>query len=498
MSSIESKNSETGASKEQIEKFNGLVKEAAEKFKLIDKSETIRFVSHLDADGLSSAAIIVKTMLRENRKYCLSIVPQLTEEIAMQLATENYNYYVFSDLGTGQFDVLKKHLGGKKVFILDHHHIQGETEAENFVHVNPHLIGIESSTAVSGSGVSYLFAKALNEKNKDLSHLALVGAIGDMQEDNGFTGLNAGILEDAKQVGMIKTIKGLRLFGAQTKPLHTILERSSEFSIPGVSGSESGSIQFLQQLGVSPKNEDGSWRKLTDLNDDELVKLATGVVMQRIGEKNPEGIIGPVYILTNEADGSPLRDAREFATLLNACGRLEKASVGIGACLNDTRCKEGALTLLTEYKKQISNSIKWYEQTLKQKDMEAKTTTGEVVLENGFVIINAEDNILPTMIGTLASMISRSENIQPGTFILSMARAKDDYTKVSLRLTGKWGDSKINLMEIMTDVAGKVGGQAGGHNEAAGALIKTDKETELIELAKRAFKEKNMEEKVTL
>ncbi len=521
----------------KIEDFRQMVKAAAEKFSQIDKSGTIRLVSHLDADGLSSASIIVKTLLRENRKYCLSIVHQLTEEVAMQLAAEGYSYYIFTDLGTGQFDILKKNLSdnGKSLFILDHHHLQKEFAAENVVHVNPHLAGIESSREISGAGVAYLFSKALNGKNTDLAHLAIIGAIGDMQEDrdNGFSGLNKEILADAKSAKTLKVITGLRLFGVQTKPLHKVLGQSSEFKIPGVTGSESAAIQFLQQLGINPKTNSGNgssnsgsgnsgWRKLTDLNDEELVRLATGVVLQRIDEKSPDAIIGPVYILRQEADGSPLRDAREFATLLNACGRLEKASVGIGACIGDPRCKEEALLILDDYKQQIASSLTWYEGMLRQTQIEQKARlgpvasiakwesvaaanakggekpTGSIIMDKSFVIINAEDNVLPTMIGTLASIVSKSSSFSPGTFVLSLARAPDNFTKISLRLAGeKEFKGEFNLMEILTVIAGKVGGQAGGHHEAAGAIIRTEKEEEFIAAAKHHLSATRMEEKLT-
>ncbi len=486
-----------GNEEQKYSAFHGMVADAAQKFRQIPENETIRYISHLDADGLSSAAVIVKTLLRENRKYCLSIVPQMTEEVAMQLAAESYNTYLFTDLGTGQFDVIKKHLGGKKVFILDHHHIQGESEAEGFVHVNPHMAGIESSREISGAGVSYLFSRALSSQNTDLAHIALVGAIGDMQEDKGFTGFNKEILADAKKSGKMKVITGLRLFGVQSKPLHKVLEYSSEFPIPGITGSESSAIQFLQQLGINPKNGGSSWRKLTDLSDEELVKLATGVVLQRINEPSPEAIIGPVYIMKQEEEGSSLRDAREFATLLNACGRLGKASAGIGACLSDEKSKAEALRILDDYKQQISNSLSWYDKAMKQGGM-AGNGAKSIILESGLVIINAEDNVLPTMIGTLASIVSKSSHMAPGTFVLSLARAEDSFTKISLRLAGeKLVKGEFNLMELLTEITSRVGGQAGGHHEAAGAIIKTEKEEEFIIEARRYLSEKRLEEKVT-
>lgn len=499
----DSADSSAKATEEQVGRFKSIVMEAADRFRQVDKAETIRLVSHLDADGLSSAAVIIRAMLRDNRKHCLSIVHQLTEEVAMQLAAESYKVYIFTDLGTGQFDILKKHLGSKTLFILDHHHMQGEFLAENVAHVNPHIAGIESSTEISGAGVAYFFAKALDSSNTGLAHLGIIGAIGDMQEDCGFTGLNREILKDAKAAGTLKVITGLRLFGVQTKPLHKVLEYSSEFPIQGITGSESAAIQFLQQLGISPKNGN-TWRKLTDLADEELVRLATGVVLQRIGTESPEAIIGPVYILRQEVDGSPLRDAREFATLLNACGRLGKASAGIGACLGHGRCKEEALRVLDDYKQHISSSLGWYENAAKQmragKSVSPATSlTGSVDIGKGMMVINAEDNVLPTIIGTLASIVTRSSHITPGTFVLALARAQDNYTKISLRLAGeKEFKGEYNLMELLTAIAAKVGGQAGGHHQAAGAIIKTEKEGEFIAEARRHLAAARIEEKVTL
>jgi single-stranded-DNA-specific exonuclease len=472
--------------------FQATIKEAVARFSSTDKAETIRVISHLDADGLRAAAIVIKMLLRENRKYCLSIVPQMTEDTAAQLAKEGYRIYIFADLGTGQFDILKHYLAKKEILILDHHEMVPDSSAENIMHVNPHISGIDSAKEVSGAGVAYLFAKELNPKNGDLAHIAIIGAMGDMQEDNGFVGLNKSILADAKSAGTIKVITGLRLFGVQTKPLHKVLEYSSEFPIPGITGSESASIQFLNQLSINPKNGSG-WRKLTDLTDEELIKLATGVVLQRIGQQSPEAIIGPVYILKKEAEGSPLRDAKEFATLLNACGRLEKASIGIGACLGDPKCKEEALRQLDEYKQEIASSLAWYEKALKQK------TDGNIIHENGLIIINAEDNIMPTIIGTLSSIVAKSNYLTPGTFVLSLARAEDNFTKVSLRIAGeKSVKDEFNLMELLTSIAEKVGGQAGGHQQAAGALIKTEKEKEFIATAKRFFAARKMEEKLAV
>ena len=132
--------------------------------------------------------------------------------------------------------------------------------------------------------------------------------------------------------------------------------------------------------------------------------------MKRLDEDNTEDVLGNVYILKNEKEESPTRDAKEFSTLLNACGRMDKASLGIGACLNDPKLKKKAISLMTVYKKEIVNSLRWYDDN---KDGEF------VIKENGLLIINAQDKIRPTLVGTLASILSHSSGAGD-RFIFSM------------------------------------------------------------------------------
>ena len=64
-------------------------------------------------------------------------------------------------------------------------------------------------------------------------------------------------------------------------------------------------------------------------NEEEIKKLVSGIILRRLSEDSPEDVLGDVYILNEEEKESPFRDAKEFSTLLNACGRLEKASLGM-------------------------------------------------------------------------------------------------------------------------------------------------------------------------
>ena len=260
--------------------FEAALNRAATSFKQINRTKTIKLVSNLDADGISAVSIMIRTLERLNLSYSVTILHQLKEENAKELAAENYEHYVFCDLGSGQLRVLNKHFGNKKVLVLDHHEIQGSPE-EHITHINPHDFGFDGSTEISAAGVCFLFSRAVDKKNEDLAHLAVIGAIGDVQAKEGFKGLNKKILDIAVKKGRIKIEKGLRLFGLQTRSLHKLLEYSSDLGIPGVTGSESGAVQFLKRIGVDPVDKNNKWRTFNDLTEDEKKKLVAGIIMKR-------------------------------------------------------------------------------------------------------------------------------------------------------------------------------------------------------------------------
>ena len=468
------------------EQFNEQLRNAAEEFKKIDKKEVIRVVSHLDADGISACSILTKLLNSDNRKYSISIIQQLNENVLRQLSAEQYNCFIFADIGSGVIADIKELFKGKKVFVLDHHSFEQIKDFGSVVFVNPHLCGIDGGKEISGAGVVFKFACAVDNSMEEMAHIAIIGAIGDLQEQNGFLRLNDEILQVALKKNKIKVIKGLRIFGTQTKPLHKALEYCTDPYIPGVTGSESGAIQFLSQIGIDPKNGSG-WKKIVNLDDEDMKKLVTGIIMKRLNESKPDDVLGNIYILSHEEEESPTRDAKEFATLLNACGRLGRASLGIGACLGDKKIKQQAIRSLSDYKKEIMNALNWYNEN---------KFSDDIFWGNGFVIINAKQNVMSTMIGTLASILSKSNINSNNTFILSLAQALDSSTKISLRTTNNLG-GKLDLKEIIEEIIKGIGNsESGGHQNAAGAVIPTDKEEIFIASAKEVLGKYAMEEKI--
>jgi len=470
------------------ERFENLMKDGAETFLKIPKNKIIKVIGHLDADGICASAIIINALIKLNRRYSLTILPALTEETLKDLIDESEDYFIFVDLGSGNVDMIGKVLTEKKILILDHHQLQSNTTYKNIVQINPHICNIDGSVEISGAGVVFMFTQQLTKGNNiEMSRIAIVGAIGDIQGNNGFKKLNNDILSLAVDHKLIEVKRGLKFFGVQTKPIYKLLQYSSDIIIPGVNGSESGSINFLLSLGIDPKTKKG-WKKISDLNIEEQQKLVAGILLRRVNKSkgDDQDIFTDTYLLIGEVEDSPFRDAKEFATLLNSCGRLNKASIGIGACLNDKKMKEMALQNLTDYRKELVNAINWYKDNL---------NTGRVIKKKNFIIINAEDEVMPTIIGTLGSILSKSQDIERHTFILSLARNNDDTTKVSLRIVGN--PDNVNLKDVIEQIIQKIAhGSSGGHSFAAGAVIDTEKEEVFMNAASEVLDSIVIEENI--
>ena len=94
----------------------------------------------------------------------------------------------------------------------------------------------------------------------------------------------------------------------------------------------------------------------------------------------------------------------------------------------------------------------------------------------------------------MASILSKSNGSEE-KFIMSMAQIADGTTKVSLRM--KNSNNQTDLRDIVMDIVnGMQGCEAGGHANAAGALIPTEMEDEFVEKAKIILEKKAIEEMV--
>jgi RecJ-like exonuclease len=450
----------------QVTCFLNSAHEAAKTIlEVVKEDGFIHVFSHLDADGVAAAGIIGKALFRLDARFRIRITQWVEQKIVGEILSDKPQLVIFTDLGSGYVDLLSQKLADFKIAILDHHQIIGK-ESANFVHVNPHLYGIDGAKDVSGSGVAYFVAQAVDKVNVDLAPIAVVGALGDMQDkydQRMLGGLNGRILEDATNSGLLTVKKDLVFFGRETRPIHKTLSSATSPFIPGISGEEDRSLAFLASLGIKAREGD-KWRALRDLSEEEKKRLCSALADHLLSKGlryEASNLIGHVYILNREEPWTPLRDAREFAVLLNATGRMDKSGLGIAVCMGDRgQGLEGANKVLDDYRATINKYLGWI--------MEKPERVKE--FENIYVV-SGEDFIDDKIIGAISSILSGSLPNPEKPLIAYSSVEGEDIAKISARASDIVTSRGLNLGEIMQAAAEKFQGKGGGHNVAAGAQV---------------------------
>jgi single-stranded-DNA-specific exonuclease len=435
----------------------------------VENDGFIHVFSHLDADGVAAAGIMGRALFKLGARFRLRVTQWVDEKIIGEIVADKPQLIIFTDFGSGYLELLNEKIPDFKMLILDHHQVNGDVENENFVQINPHLYGIDGATEVSGSGVAYFVAKAANKENVDLAPIALVGALGDMQDKNEqrqLHGLNALIVEDALAAKVVIVEKDLTFFGRETRPIHKALSSATTPFIPGLSGEEDKSLAFLSSLDIKLK-EGGKWRALRDLSVEEKKKLASALADYLIARglhAEVENLIGNVYVLNREEPWTPLHDAREFAVVLNSTGRLDRPSLGIAICMGDRGAALAeANRVLDDYRKSISTYLGWVmEKPERMKELE------HIYVVYGETFINEK------IIGTISSILV-SGLANPEKPLIAFANIEEENAaKFSARTTAMALDKGVNLGVVMRVASEKYGGKGGGHNVAAGAQVPID------------------------
>ena len=168
-----------------------------------------------------------------------------------------------------------------------------------------------------------------------------------------------------------------------------------------------------------------------------------------------------------------LEDARELSALINACSRMGESNTALLLCMGNETAKKNAEGIYIKYKQSLIAALN-------------QINVNPKIQGKQYVIMNAQDKIQDTIIGTVASILSMSALYDEGTVIITMAYNKDKI-KVSSRICGreKTKEDPRNLKEIMDGIIELIGGESGGHKFAAGCVINKDKEEAFIDLVKK-------------
>ncbi len=440
---------------------------APDVLKAVRAGRRILVVTHIDADGLCSGSVVFASLMRKGANIVLRAVPDLDQKAIAELAAEGYDFHIFTDLASTLVPDLESTLKGK-FLVIDHHQIS-EADAGNPHVVNAWAHGYDGGTEACSSAMAYVFALSVDPANDDLSPLAIVGALADRQDSGpgrSLTGLNRSAVEDAQARGLLSVSKDLMFTGRETRPVHEAIALTSTPFLKGLTGSKDSVLAILHRSGFALK-DGGTWRTISSLSPDEKMKL-TEVIAGALG--TAEGatealasLVGEAYTFEFEDSFTPLRDAREFGTLLNACGRMNDVGTGISVCLGDrSEALKAAMRTLAEYRTGINKAL------------EGLTSEPSRIEQRGsLVLVRGEGIVDEKMLGPVISILTSSPEFKDKVVVGSSA-SRDSDLKISSRVGDDYTGS-VNLGVIMREAAEAVDGVGGGHAMAAGAKIPSSK-----------------------
>ncbi|KEQ56037.1 Single-stranded-DNA-specific exonuclease RecJ protein [Marine Group I thaumarchaeote SCGC AAA799-E16] len=437
----------------------------------IRSKKSISVTTHIDCDGLTSGSIITKALIREGANCTVRTSKEFSKNVAESFKTDSRDFHIVTDLGGGFAKNLDEALGDNWI-VLDHHQIPDE-EIDNQNVINAWKYGIDGGLEICAGGMAYLASTALDEKNSDLSSIAVVSALGDRQdqgERKSFTGKNFEIANTAKELGLVEIDLDLLLVGRETRPLPDALAFTSQPFIEGLTWNRDACLSMLNSSGIQLK-DGGRWRVPAELDEQEKRQVIESITKFTSGKNATEimsELIGYTYTFPREDKRSFLRDGREFSTMLNSCGRINRSGVGMAICMGDRNkiLREGE-TILTDYRKLI------------REYMNILTNERWRISESDTcVMVNGEDIVPETMTGTISSLIAGSPK-NSGKIVILRTKGEENTIKFSSRKS--FGcKSDINLSDLMRAGAEKFDGIGGGHDAAAGAKITKDKLDEFL------------------
>lgn len=463
---------------------------------LVKEAEDIKIYSHIDCDGITAGAILSSMLDRLEKDHKVEFI---TLDKIDDIELEN-ELTIFSDLGSGQnVDKLansdtENALHSRRILILDHHpplrpmiynnHVQGK-----FLELNPHYYGLDGSYEVSGGGMSYLLAKTFGFY--DLSWLGVLSAVGDLQNSltGKLVGLNRNILTDSVQNNIVSSANDLSIYGRQTRPIFVALSYFGDVNLP-ITGNRNECIQLLKNLDIPrtqsvqgikikdfdcPTKNGEKPRTLSDLTREEkskifseLVRMLSREVPPKYIKHVPKLIAGEYYEFLNEEKYTPLRDASEFSTAVNACSRHNNSDIAFKVLKGDRKLALDEMEYLTrEHKIYLAKKMDWVQEEDRI-----------VQLENIQYFDGSE--IKSEVIGTVAGMsLSYGDWRKP---IIGFTQIDNNGIKVSLRCSRLLAYGGIHFGNIIRKIAVKLGGNGGGHSVACGAYIMEDKIDEFLKL----------------
>ena len=414
-----------------------------------EKYQGIVSISHDDADGFASGAVI-QNMAKRSGLTCKSITHNnITpwNELLTPLLAQYKNFcFIMTDLGSSIREVapvLDKNLESD-FFILDHHLFNSQDldlwpETVHFI--NPTEFGLNGLKEIAGATVAYNFAVHVNNKNRDSAWIALLGISGDtLMHAQDLRSFNRWVLEDALEEEQIIISNGLAAYGGSHRSLKDGLAGSILPFVPKCKGDSEIAAKLVEEVNIDPK------MPLIDIDEEQATRIAEHLECL--------DLVGDTIVFPKKND--VLRYGFEHAMILSIIG--SKNPVEAYNLI-------GRRSASKEMKKQYDSYMGEVIGNLAHFVSLSKVETSDAII--------ADVSELPY--GTWSSVASYSSinQLYSPTKILFLGGETDGAMKFSVRCMNEFLASHEGkgAKEVIEQITEKYGGAGGGHALAGGIRL---------------------------
>lgn len=296
-----------------------LIEEAHKAARTLLDHAYVRIVARGEPDAICAAAVLGHALRRENVDFHVTWTDRMGAKLAASLAEERNDCLVL--VGLSGDSAVPDVAAGRKV-VLDRS--KGAFPAE--ATLDPRHAS--ESTEASLSALAHLVAVAMSKRNRDLAPLAIVGAVATGRHVAGFRGLDAELLSEAVDTGLILQEPALSVHGP------TVLQALCQMDAPFVAG-VTGRARNVKKLVADLKlSSDAAPGRLAGADAE---RLGSFLALRLLAQGAPEAALDALYRPTLRGLQGPHTglEAGELARHLEAACAAARCGLGFAALWPD-------------------------------------------------------------------------------------------------------------------------------------------------------------------
>ncbi len=194
-----------------INKFVSAMEDAVAVLKKRTSKEVILF-HHNDTDGLTSGTILLYAFETAGYKVSRFSLEKPYPQVLEKIFSDEGKIIIFADFAGKIAPLIAQLNAGRNLVLIIDHHLAEESGDESVINLDGDLFGIKGDRDISASATCFLFAqvllKSINGNAEFLSHLGVLGAIGDgFLVDGVLSGVNREVLQIAEKLELIRVVK---------------------------------------------------------------------------------------------------------------------------------------------------------------------------------------------------------------------------------------------------------------------------------------------------